>query len=78
MLGSDGKLYGTTSKELGTTANGYFSGTVFRFDPATSRFDSLKAFVPAKAAIAGIAAAGIYGRNRWGHWRKPGSRRINI
>ena len=48
VLGSDGKLYGTTSKELGTTANGYFSGTVFRFDPATSRFDSLKAFVPAK------------------------------
>ncbi len=78
VLGSDGKLYGTTSKELGTTANGYFSGTVFRFDPATSRFDSLKAFVPAKEQSPEspllVFTEGIVGVD----WRKPGSRRINI
>jgi uncharacterized repeat protein (TIGR03803 family) len=47
-LGGDGKFYGTTSKELGTTAEGYFSGTIFRFNPATSGFDTLKSFSPAK------------------------------
>ena len=46
VLGRDGELYGTTEEELDTRTWGFPSGTVFRFDPATSRFNDLKSFSP--------------------------------
>jgi len=48
VLGRDGELYGTTEEELDTRTWGFPSGTVFRFDPATSRFNDLKSFLTAK------------------------------